>query len=215
MSHSARVNTDQSLLSRIDRFVFAGESFFNLIGGVVIFALVLLAVANILGRKLLNIPVNGYIDWVEQSMAFFAFLGLAYCHRGGGHIRMDMLISHLKGRALWVFEWFSTLLMLGISLAIIYGSWLHFLRAYNNGDSSFDINLPTWPSKLIVPLALSLLVIRLIIHLWAYTRAIITNTDNPIAVPLIEDAAAQAAREAEQVAAAIEQYESTQEGKAP
>ena len=55
--------------------------------------LVALAIANSLGRWLFNLPVTGYIDWVEQFMAVFAFIGIAYCQRLGGHIRMDILLS--------------------------------------------------------------------------------------------------------------------------
>ena len=199
MSSSATIYEDDSLLSRADRLYFKLESFFNLMGGIVIFAIVLLAVANILGRKLFNMPVNGYIDWTEQSMAFFAFLGIAYCQRVGGHIRMDIFVGSLRGRALWFFELISTLFMFLMTLVLIYGSFLHFDRAWTNGDSSFDIELPTWPAKLVVPIGLSVLSLRLLLQLWGYCRAFRTNAENPVAIPLIEDAATQAEKEAETV----------------
>ncbi len=199
MSGSHTVLTDDSRLSRIDLLYLRLEKGFNLAGGVIIFLLVLLATGNVLGRWLFDAPISGYIDWVEQAMAFFAFLGLAYTQREGGHIRMDMLVSHLRGRWLWLTEFVSTLLMLLVSLLLIYGSYLHFLRAWEIGDSSLDINLPTWPAKLVVPVALSILVLRLLLQLWGYARAIHQGTDHPVAVPLIEDAAAVAAAEAESV----------------
>jgi len=130
-------------------------------------------------------------------MAFFAFLGIAYCQRQGGHIRMDIFVGSLRGRALWFFELVSTFFMLLMTMVLIYGSFLHFDRAWVNGDSSFDIELPTWPAKLVVPIALSILAIRLILQLWGYSRAFISNQKNPVAIPLIEDAATQAQREAE------------------
>ena len=40
---------------------------------------------------------------------------------------------------------------------------------------------------------------RLVLQLWAYGRAIKEGTDTPVAVPLIEDMATIAAREAEAV----------------
>ncbi|MFT7388187.1 MAG: C4-dicarboxylate transporter DctQ subunit [Candidatus Endobugula sp.] len=196
MSSASNVREDGSLLSRSDRLLFKFESVFNLLGGTVIFAVVLLAVANVLGRKLLDLPVAGYIDWTEQSMAFFAFLGIAYCQREGGHIRMDILVGSLRGRVLWISEFISTFIMLVMTLLLTYGSYVHFLRAWTNGDSSFDIELPTWPAKLIVPVAFGLLSLRLLIQLWAYARAIKEGGNNPIGVPLIEDVATQAAKEA-------------------
>lgn len=213
MSSSSTVHEDGSLLSRADRMYFKLESFLNLVGGMVIFAVVLLAVANILGRKIFNLPVNGYIDWTEQSMAFFAFMGIAYCQRLGGHIRMDIFVGSLKGRALWFFELISTFLMFLMTIVLVYGSYGHFLRAWTNGDSSFDIELPTWPAKLIVPIALTVLALRLFLQLWGYIRALKENTDTPVAVPLIEDVATQAANEAQTVSGVEEDTETSSEGE--
>ncbi len=199
MAGSLTIAQDNSALSKIDRLFFKLESILNLIGGLVIFLLVLLATTNVLGRWFFSLPVSGYIDWVEQAMAFFAFFGIAYTQREGGHIRMDMLIGHIKGRPLWFVELISSVIMLLITLVLIYGSWLHFLRAFQIGDSSLDINLPTWPAKLVVPIAFTILALRLLLNIWGYTRALIQGGDRPVAVPLIEDAATLAAAEAESV----------------
>ncbi len=197
MAGSHTVLEDDSSLSRADRIFLKLETLMTLVGGVVIFLLVLLATANVLGRWLFETPISGYIDWVEQSMAFMAFLGLAYTHREGGHIRMDIVVGHIHGRTLWFTELLSTLLMLAITLVLIYGSYLHFHRAWDIGDSSLDINLPTWPAKLVVPVALGVLAIRLLLHSWGYARALRHGGDTPVAVPLIEDIASQAAAEAQ------------------
>ena len=47
-----------------------------------------------------------------------------------------------------------------LTLVLIYGSYLHFLRAYELGDSSLDIQLPTWPATLAGPFALTVLALR-------------------------------------------------------
>ncbi|MES9856798.1 MAG: TRAP transporter small permease [Sedimenticola sp.] len=197
MSASETVHEDSSRLSFADRTFFRFESFLNLAGGVVIFLLVFLATANVLGRWIFSLPIDGYVDWVEQAMAFIAFLGIAYTKRLGGHIRMDMMIGRLRGRVLWSVELLSVCLMFLVTLVLIYGSWLHFLRAYTIGDSSMDIDLPTWPAKLVVPFALTVLALRLILQMWGYLRAIKEGSDEPIGVPLVESAAAVAAKEAE------------------
>lgn len=199
MSRSGTVLTDDSRLSRADRLFHRFETLLTLLGGIVILLLVLLATVNVLGRWIFSLPISGYVDWIEQAMAFFAFLGIAYTQREGGHIRMDILVSHLHGRKLWLVELLSTLLMLLVTLVLIYGSFLHFLRAYRIGDSSLDINLPTWPAKLVVPFALTVLALRLLLQCWGYLRALRHGGDRPVAVPLIEDASAVAAAEAESV----------------
>jgi len=197
MTSSSAVLEDGSTLSRVDKLYFKFESWLNLVGGITILVLVLLTVINVLGRWVFNLPVTGYIDWIEQAMAFFAFLGIAYCQRVGGHIRMDIVVGRLRGRALWVSEFVSTVLMFGITVVLIYGSYLHAWRAFDIGDSSINIDLPTWPAKLMVPVALTILAIRLLVQMWAYIRAIKEGGDKPVAVPLIEDTATQAAHEIE------------------
>ena len=197
MALDPTILSDDSRLSRLDRFYHHAESWLSLAGGIVIFLLVILASMNVLGRWLFSMPVSGYIDWVEQAMAGIAFLGIAYTQRLGGHIRMDIFVGALRGRWLWLTEFISTSVMLLITLVLVYGSYLHFLRAYQIGDSSVDIDLPTWPAKLIVPFALSVLALRLMLQLWGFARAFKRNQERPIAVPLVEDAATIAAREAE------------------
>ncbi len=203
MSGSATILEDNSKLSLLDRLLFKLESGLNLLGGIVIFLLIFLATANVLGRWLFDMPINGYIDWVEQSMAFMAFLGIAYTQRLGGHIRMDMLVSRLHGARLWLVELFSALLMLLVTLALIYGSYLHFWRAYSIGDSSLDIDLPVWPAKFVVPFALTVLALRIMLQIWGYFRAMIENTDQPVAIPLIEDAKTVAEKEAESLMGSV------------
>ena len=199
MSATATILEDDSKLSRADRLFFRLEALLNFIGGAVIFLLVFLATANVLGRWIFSLPIDGYVDWVEQAMAFIAFLGIAYTKRLGGHIRMDIVVGRLRGRVLWVVELISACLMLLVTLVLIYGSYLHFWRAYDIGDSSLDIHLPTWPAKFVVPLALTVLACRLLLQIWGYARAIRKGGDTPIAVPLIESAADVAAKEAESV----------------
>jgi C4-dicarboxylate transporter DctQ subunit len=84
-------------------------------------------------------------------MAFFAFLGIAYTQREGGHIRMDILVSHLHGRRLWFVEFFSTLLMLIVTLVLIYGSFLHFYAPIKSviprSTSISRPGLPNWLSR--------------------------------------------------------------------
>ena len=115
---------------------------------------------------------------------------------------MDILVGRLRGRALWIAELASTVVMLILMLLLVWGTWAHFQRSFDFGspnwsrDSSLDIGLPLWPAKLLVTFSFAILSLRLILQVWGYGRAVITGERNPIAVPLIEDAATAAAAEA-------------------
>lgn len=214
MAGASSVLTDDSALSRVDRALFRLETLLALIGGFAIFGLMLLAVINVAGRNGFNSPLPGYVDWIEQFMPVIAMLGVAYVMRLGGHIRMDILVGQLGGRALWLFEALSTLAMLLVTLLLIWGSWAHFQRSFDmsvplwSRDSSIDIGLPIWPAKLVVPVAFSVLAVRLVLQLVAFTQAFLHNDPRPVGVPLIEDAATQAAHEAESVSGLEEEGDS-------
>ncbi|TDQ64143.1 TRAP-type C4-dicarboxylate transport system permease small subunit [Maritalea mobilis] len=205
MAGTASVLTDDSFLSRLDQRLFSIEKILILIGGLAIFSLMLMAVISVGGRNFFNRPLPGYVDWIEQAMPLIAFVGIAYTQRVGGHIRMDILVGQLKGRLLWLAEFVSTFAMLVLTLLLLWGSWAHFQRSFDfsvpmwSRDSSIDIGLPLWPAKLLAPIAFFVLSLRLTIQLWGFGRAVKTDATNPVAVPLIEDAATQAQREAESV----------------
>jgi TRAP-type C4-dicarboxylate transport system permease small subunit len=205
MAGTSPVLEDGSLLSRLDHTLLKLERFMALISGLAVFSLMVLAVVSVGGRNLFNAPLPGYVDWIEQAMPLIAFMGIAYVQRDGGHIRMDILIGQLRGRVLWLAELVSVLLILVLMMALVWGSWAHFDRSFDFGapmwsrDSSIDIAIPLWPSKLIVPVSFSVLCLRLMLQVWGYGRAFVLGLERPVAVPMIQSAAAQAAAEAEQL----------------
>ena len=73
------------------------------------------------GRKFLNQPLNGYVDYIEAAMPVIAFMGVSYVQRFGGHIRMDMIIGKMRGRVLWALELLTVALILVVILALIWG----------------------------------------------------------------------------------------------
>ena len=205
MATGAAVLEGDHLISRLDQRLLRLERLLALLSGIAVFSLMVLAVVSVGGRNAFNAPLPGYVDWIEQAMPLIAFMGIAYVQRDGSHIRMDIVISRLRGRALWLFELISVLLILLLMIALVYGSWSHFLRSFDfaaplwSRDSSIDIGLPIWPAKLLAPVAFGVLCLRLLLQVWGYGRAFVLGLAAPVAVPLIQSAADQAAAEAEQL----------------
>lgn len=202
MAGSAAVLEDSTLLSRLDRMLLPLERLCALLSGLAIFSLMFLAVYSVIGRKFFASPLAGYVDYIESMMPIIAIMGVSYVQRDGSHIRMDMLIGNLKGRLLWFFELVSILLILVLIVALTWGAWAHFDRSFDltrplfSRDSSIDIGIPIWPSKLIVPIAFAVLTLRLLLQAWGYARALIIGLENPVAVPLSLSIAEQARLEA-------------------
>ena len=182
-------------LGAADRWLAHLEDLLNLIAAIAIFFLMGVGVVQIVGRTIFGVAIHGYIDWIEQASAIFAFLGIAYCQRLGGHIRMELLLQAVGRRWLWVLEALTIALALFIVGLLVNSSFDNFLRAVQLGDSTMDIKLPTWPAKLMVPVALGVLWLRLWLQLYGYVRLILSPEATPLGVPVIMDAAAQARAE--------------------
>ena len=203
MAGSAAVLEDNSLLSRLDRHLLKLETFFALLSGLAVFSLMFLAAYSVGGRQFFASPLSGYVDYIETLMPLIAIMGIAYVQRDGSHIRMDMVIGQLRGRALWGAELLSVVLILLLMIALTMGSWAHFERSFDcarpwcSRDSSIDIGIPIWPSKLIVPMAFGVMCLRLVIQVIGYGRALFLNLPAPVAVPLVLSIEEQAQAEVE------------------
>ena len=205
MAGASAVLSDDSLISRLDQSLLRIERVFVLIAGIFAFMLMILAVISVTGRNIFNEPLRGYVDWIETLMPLIAILGVSYVQREGGHIRMDILIGQLKGRPLWLAEFVTTLAILFVIAALVYGSWAHFDRSFDlskplwSRDSTIDIGLPLWPAKLVVPVAFFVMSLRLVLQLVGFGRAFVLGLESPAAVPLVQSVAEQAAQEAEHI----------------
>lgn len=173
-------------LAAIDAFWFKIESAFNFLAAFFIFGVMLLGVVQVIGRSVFNQPVRGYVDIVEIAITVFAFLAISYCQKMAGHVRMEIIIGRFKERALYITEVFGTCVAIFIVSVLMYYGWEHFMRAWTIGDSSIDVSITLWPSKLMVPFAFAMLIVRLVIQLIGFTRLVIDPTAHHIGIPELE-----------------------------
>lgn len=174
------------------------EDGMNLIAAAAIFFLMFVGVFQVIGRTVFDTAINGYIDYMEQASALFAFLGVSYAQRVGAHIRMDLLLRGFSLRFLWSMELFCVLVAMVVITVLIDSTYLNFQRAWQLGDSTIDINLPIWPTKLLVPVVLAVLWVRMALQSLDYVRLVLHPQAQPIAVPVIETIEVQAQHEIEE-----------------
>jgi C4-dicarboxylate transporter, DctQ subunit len=147
----------------------------------------------------INSPMFGYIDMIQLSMPILAVLGISYAQRYGVHIRMDILVERLRGRTLWLIETLNALVTLGIILLLTRFSWVFFRDAYTSGDSTIDAQYLTWPSKVLVPISLGILALRLVVQLLGSIRMAIDPTRELVGVVAPQNVAEQARQEIREV----------------
>lgn len=185
-------SSSTGVIRAADRFLIPIEDLANLLAACAILLLMFLGVAQIVLRTVFNAPINGYIDLVQLSMASMAFLGAAYCQRLGAHIRMELLLGRLRGRALWAAEIFGTLVAMAIIGVLIWYTAQHFYRSFTLGDTTIDAEFPVWPSKLLVPVAFTIWFLRLSIQLFGSIRMFVDPARDAVGVVTIKNVADQA-----------------------
>lgn len=190
----------------LGRFIYAGEralrpleDITNFVAAIAVLFIMVLGCVQIVMRMrfLFNAPIFGYIDMIELAMPILAVLGISYAQRHGVHIRMDILVERLRGRTLWLIESFNSLITLLVIVLLTVFAGVFFWDAYTSGDSTVDAEFVTWWSKLLVPISLFVLVLRMTIQLLGSIRLAIDPTRELIGVVAPMDVAAQAQAEIE------------------
>ena len=142
-----------NILSRaFSRFV-AG---LNSVGGVLIFALVVIINTDIFSRFLFNAPIDGVTELVELSIVAIVFLQLGDAVRNGRLTRSDGLYSKIKEKSPRVGHLlgaFFDLAGAAFFVTLIAGSVPRFIDAWEHGYYSGNkgiVVIPIWPVRLII-----------------------------------------------------------------
>lgn len=195
MDSTLELSPGARMLKGVDEAFFQFEKLLNFLAALVILGIMITGTYQVIGRKLFSAPVPGYVDWIEMLMTVFAFLSISYTQRLGGHVRMEIILTQLKGRVLYFLEVVGTIVTIFIVAVLAYYAYTHFERAWEIGDSTIDMELPIWPSKLLVPFAFGVLLIRLFIQLIGFIRLFLYPDAEPVGVPKIETVDEQAQQE--------------------
>ena len=174
-----------NLLKNINKILSIVEDYLIRISGISLFIVMILTSFQILSR-VAGYPWPGYLELSELSIAIFAFLGVAYAQRLDTHIRMELFVGNLSGRPKWLLEFISTILAFIVVLILIYYSMLFAIDAYLIGDTTYDYLYPTWPAKVLVPIAFTIWALRLILEIFGFLRMAINLNAEPIAIPVMK-----------------------------
>jgi TRAP-type mannitol/chloroaromatic compound transport system permease small subunit len=126
------------------------------VGTAWIFVLMLLVVADVVGRNFLDAPITGVAEFAARSVASIVFLQLAAAICTGRMTRSDFLLRMIGRRssvALKAIEVFNVVVgaMLFVALAAI--AWPEFTAALRAGEY-FGVQgvytVPTWPFRLLI-----------------------------------------------------------------
>jgi len=136
------------------------------------FALMLLIVANVVGRTISRSagwlgPVPGTIEITEALMVIIAGMLLAYTQAMRGHINVEFLVERLPAGLRKAFSLIVLLLALGVCVILVWQNWGMGLDAWAVKDySSTPPNVPYYPAKLLLAVGVSLFGLQIFVDVW-------------------------------------------------
>lgn len=134
------------------------------LGGAILAALCLAAIAVLVLAQVVARWFGGLVPSAEELAGFLmaaaTFLALAWTLRGGGHVRVQLLVRRLGARARRWQEILVTITMLALTVSLAWSSTELVLESHAYGDvSSGYVPVPLWIPQL--PMAVGLVVLAL------------------------------------------------------
>jgi len=138
-----------------------------LIGGTVLFILILLTCVSVLGREvnatmsgeffqwlsptfsnwLLNLgigPTNGDFEMVEAGIAFAIFSFLPLCQITAGHATVDIFTSRMSDSANRFLRMIADIIFALVLVLILWRLFEGTLSKYSSGETTFLLQFPVW-----------------------------------------------------------------------
>jgi TRAP-type mannitol/chloroaromatic compound transport system permease small subunit len=142
----------------------------NVVGTLLIVAVMLLVNADVIGRVMLNAPVSGVPEMVSMSIIAIVFLQLAQAFRKGRLTRTEAALDFLERRAPRVrhgLELVFSVAAIVLIWELFWASQPLFTKAWVRGTyegTVGDFTAPIWPVKLIILIGCAALLVQLVLH---------------------------------------------------
>ena len=156
-------NSDKNVLGKIKLIMKS----LSAVSSFLLAAMIVVVVANVVGRFLFNIPVFGTIELVELMMIIICFFAIPYTSMNRGHVRITLLFDHLPKGIQRILGRIASLLCAGIFSIIIYQAAINALYYAKHLDQCTDtLEIPFAPFKAIMVLGFGVLLVIELIHVF-------------------------------------------------
>jgi TRAP-type C4-dicarboxylate transport system permease small subunit len=168
------------MLSVIGRFlggsIRAGGSSFATITSLSTIIMIVMGTADILGTKLLGIPVPAAYETTEALMVALVFGGLAYAQSQKRHIKVTLLVSHFPSKMQAISEFVGILIGTIFFFFLTWTSIEYFWQSWLVKESEPSIiRFPIYPSKFLMVLGASLVTLQLLVDLFYSIKKLLSR----------------------------------------
>ncbi|NMB35158.1 MAG: TRAP transporter small permease [Firmicutes bacterium] len=160
MAQSEKTNVSLSRTIRSVSFMS------NYLASIILFLLVILVSAHVIGRYFIALPVPGAVELIQYLMVCVGSLGFAYCAAQQEHVRVELFVERLPRKFGGVLKLISLLLSLGIVALITWQSIVYAIDVWHVGLVSGVLKIPRFPFTVVLVISYVLFTAELIIQVF-------------------------------------------------
>lgn len=143
-------------------FVTKASKLLENIAAIILFLTAILVVANVLSRRILNLPIQGTHDLILFLTPVLISLSIAYCAVKDGHISISIFIDKLPMKLQIAIDTLIGIVTAVILFLITRNMFLYADEMRKNGEVSLTIGLPHYPFVIILAIGFGMLALVIV-----------------------------------------------------
>ena len=149
------------------------------LGCAMLFALMLVVVADVSLRYLANAPLQWSYEVVSSYlMPGLFFLAVSHTLKSNAHVSVDILHNHVSRTTRYVFETVCTLAALPVFAICAWVAARHTWSDFQSAATSTSgLGVPTWTVSILLPIGFGLLSLRLLLNAVGYVATLATRRE--------------------------------------
>jgi TRAP-type transport system small permease protein len=136
----------------------------TVIGIVFLVVLCLIAIVDILMRRILHTPLAGSLELSQLTLSMVFFTSLAYCAVNNGHIIVDTLIMTFNKSVRRVLQIVMHFLSLGTLVIVAWQLFLYAAKMYGAEQSTAMLGIPIFPVVYVAAISTTLLALVFLVQ---------------------------------------------------
>lgn len=176
-----------AVLNGFVKAVDAATLALSIVGQVGLFIIAPLVTADVIMRGLFHSPIPGVLEIVQALNVIIIFLSIAFVQRLKGHIKIDLVVSHMSPAQLDAFETFCWIVGLAVFSLLTWQMSIFTVESWRVREATMGlIYFPVYPIKFLIAVGSFLLCLGFIIDI---TRSINRLYRRTRGLPVAEHAA--------------------------
>jgi len=170
------VVTLKNLAKLLSKTVHFANKGWLILSGCLVFGLMLLISADVVGRYLMNKPIPSATEMAETILVLSVFLCLASTHSAGRNIRVTALMRYFSPRHQTAAEVLTACFGLFLFVLITWKSWMVAQNSWKEREFLMGVlKIPAYISKMAVPIGCGFLCIEFLREIIFKTAMLIVN----------------------------------------